>query len=255
MTWSHGLFRRFCFAGMVALAAFVFSPSLRAQGDDTSNQYRFNIFTYYPIIGNLTGFSEFGYAFDPHQKYDRFVAEWPNFNYRVDRWLRITVGLNNQYTINHNSANTLTLRPYIGPRLSIPNPWKWEIYNFTRYEYLDTLNEGTGQWSAFSRIRSRFGVQFPLTSGDNAWQPKTWYGLADVEPFYRFDQNTFNQVRLRFGGGYILNDRLRIECIYTAIFSQQNGSGLEFSENRFQITARIGLSRGIIGRVLGNGGE
>lgn len=252
MTWSQDQFRRFRIAGMVAIAALVSSPSLRAQDDDTSNEYRFNVYTYYPIFGNLTGFSEFGYAFNPDQRYNRFIAEWPNLNYKVNKWLQVIVGLNNQYKINHDGADTLTLRPYIGPKLFIPNSWKWDIYNYTRYEYPDTLNEETKEWSAYSRIRSRFGVQFPITSRDKAWQPKTWYGLADVEPFYRFDENTVNQVRLRVGGGYIVSDCLRIEFVYTAQFSRQNGSGLEFSENSFQITARIGLSKGIIRRVLGN---
>lgn len=244
--------RRFRFAGVVALAAFVSSPSLHAQNDDPSNEYRFSLYTYYPVFGDLTGFSEFGYAFNPDQKYDRYIAEWPNLNYKVNKWLQAIVGLRNQYQINHDGGDTLQLRPYIGPRLFVPNSWKWDIYNYTRYEYLDTLNEETKEWSAYSRIRSRFGVQFPIASRDNAWQPKTWYGLADVEPFYRFDPNSFNQLRLRAGGGYIVNDRIRIEFIYTAQFNRQSGGGFEFNQNTFQITARIGLARGIIRRVLNN---
>jgi hypothetical protein len=232
---------------------FAYSALLAAQSDDDpTDEYRFNLYTYHPIYKDLTGYAEFGYAFDPGQKYQRIIVEWPNLNYKVDKWLQLALGLNNQYRINQDSADTLTLRPYVGPKLFVPNSWKWDIYNYTRYEYPDTLNEETKQWSGYSRIRSRFGVQFPITSRDRAWEPKTWYGLADVEPFYRFDQSTVDMLRLRAGGGYIVNDRLRIEFIYTAQFSRQNGSGLEFNQNTFQITARIGLAKGIIRRALDN---
>jgi hypothetical protein len=54
-------------------------------------------------------------------------------------------------------------------------------------EYRDIQDRDTGDWSGNFRLRTRFGAKFPLTSPERAWQPKKWYGMADVEPFYRFD--------------------------------------------------------------------
>jgi hypothetical protein len=247
-------FRRFRFAGVAAIGMLISPSLLRAQDSDYSNEYHVSVLPYFLIYGALAGYGEFGYAYDPDMKYQRFIAEWPNLNYKAARWLQLCVGLRTQYKDNQTSANTITLRPYIGPKLFVPNSWKWDIYNYTRYEFPDTLNEGTHQWSGYSRLRSRFGVQFPIACLDRAWQPKTWYGLADVEPFYRIDQNTITAVHFRAGGGYIVNDRLRVEFIYTAELNRQNGSSLEFNQSSFQVTVRIGLSKGIIQRVLDNFG-
>ena len=68
------------------------------------------------------------------------------------------------YTDNEDSANQLELRPFTGVKLFVPNNIKWNIYNFTRYEYRALQDQDTYDWNNYSRIRSRFGVEFPLTS-------------------------------------------------------------------------------------------
>jgi len=108
----------------------------------------------------------------------------------------------------------------------------------------------TGDWNASHRIRSRFGVEIPLSSGDRAWQPKTWYALADVEPYYRFDRHAVDPLRVRGGIGYVINDRIRTEFIYHAEFTRPAGSsGLEFTDNILRLNIKIGLTMGIIGRL------
>ena len=109
-----------------------------------------------------------------------------------------------EYTDNERSADKLELRPFAGVKLFVPNDIKWTLYNFTRYEFRDTQNLDTHDWTAYSRLRSRFGVEFPLTSRERAWEPRTWYGLADVEPIFRFDHNTIDPLYVRGGIGYVL---------------------------------------------------
>ncbi len=136
-------------------------------------------------------------------------------------------------------------------KLFVPNTSEIQIYNFTRYEFRDTENLDTHDWSSYSRIRSRFGVEFPLTKRSEAWQTETFYALADVEPFYRFDTDEWNPLRVRGGLGYILNDRIRVELIYTANFERSApGSPLEFNNNIIELNIRIGFGKGLLGRLL-----
>jgi hypothetical protein len=91
----------------------------------------------------------------------------------------------------------------------------------------------------------------PLASVEKAWQPKTWYALADVEPFFRFDKDRLDPLRVRGGVGYVLNDRIRVEFIYTASFTRPSGSSsLEYTENAFRLNIRIALQRGLLDPLL-----
>ena len=171
-------------------------------------------------------------------------------NYTANSWLQIWTGLFTYYTDNRDSSDTLELRPFIGPKLFIPNKWKWSVFNYTRYEYRDTLTLESGKWNGASRIRSRFGVEIPFTVRERAWKKNTWYGLTDVEPFYRFDHNQIDPLRIRGGVGYVVNERVQLEFIYTAQFARSHGA-LAYDENVFRLNIRIGLSEGLLRRVLG----
>jgi hypothetical protein len=103
-------------------------------------------------------------------------------------------------------------------------------------------------------LRSRFGVELPLTSREKAWQPKTWYALADVEPFFRFDRDTIDPLRVRGGIAYIVNSRIRMEFIYHAQFTRPTGSsGLEYTDNIFRLNIKIALNKGLMQRVFDGG--
>lgn len=239
----------------IRLAALVWSFGavwrLQAQSDDgPSNEYRLTLYPYHKISGDLTGFGEFGYGYNPDDHYQRFIADWPGLTYKFNHWVQLWGGLRTTYTDNQDSPSTLELEPFIGPKLFVPNSWKWNIYNYTRFEYFDTLTPDTGQWSGTTRIRSRFGVEFPLATCARAWKPKSWYGLADVEPIYQFDNDQFNQLTVRGGVGYVVSDRIRVEFIYYAQFTRSNGSPLEYDKNIFRLNLKIGLSQGILGRIF-----
>jgi hypothetical protein len=219
-------------------------------GPEDNNIYQLNINPHAPIIGDLSGFGNFGY-YGQSDTYSKYRFGWPGFVYRVNPWLQLVGGLDSYYTDNYNSADTLELRPYGGVKLFVPNKTRISLYNYTRYEFRDTENLDTHEWSSYSRIRSRFGVQFPLSSRSEAWQPRTFYSLADVEPFYRFNPDELTPLRVRGGLGYVVSDRIRLELIYTAEFDRSApGNPLEWHDNIIELNIRIGLGKGLLGRLL-----
>jgi hypothetical protein len=222
---------------------------LCAQDDDLSNQFRFDISTHHNIVTNLTGSAHLEYFNNPDLGDQTFRIEWPGLTYTANRWLQLSAGFLTSYNDNNNSSDTLELRPSAGVKLFVPNDCKLHIYNFTRYEFRDTENLDTHVWTGVNRIRSRFGVEVPLCSVERAWKPKTWYVKADVEPFYRFDKDTFDPIRVRGGVGYVINSRLTCELVYGAQFTRSNSGSLDFTENMIFLNFKIGLAEGILERL------
>jgi hypothetical protein len=224
---------------------------LRAQAtDDENNEYQFNVNAHARITDQFSTFGNFGYFSEPND-YSKYRFGWPALNYQANAWLQLSGGLDAYYTDNDQSADTLELRPFAGLKLFVPNRAKISLYNYTRYEYRDFENLDTHDWSGYSRIRSRFGVEFPLTSRARAWAPETFYALADIEPFYRFDRNEWDPLRVRGGLGYVVSDRVRLELIYTAQFDRSKAdSPLEFNNNIIRLNLRIGLNRGVLEQLF-----
>jgi hypothetical protein len=222
----------------------------QASTDDENGEYQLNLNPHAKATDELSTFGNFGYFYDPHS-YSKYRFGWPGLIYRVNSWLQFPGGLDTYYEDNFGSANTLELRPFAGFKLFVPNHSKIELYNYTRYEYRDTENFETHQWTGYSRIRSRFGIEFPLTSRACAWDPKTFYSLVDVEPFYRFDKDELEPLRVRGGLGYVMNDRIRAELIYTAEFDQSNSGGsLTYNHSVLRLNISIALNKGLLGRLL-----
>jgi hypothetical protein len=238
----------FALTMLILLAAV--APALSAWSDDeVANEYRLTFDLKHPIQGDLTGFGQFEYRNNPDNDYRAYEVVWPGLTYKINHWLQLSGGLLTRYTDNAQSADKLELRPFAGVKLFLPNQFKWNFYNYTRYEFRDTLDLDTHDWTGYSRIRSQFGVEFPLTSRAKAWEPKTWYGLANVEPIYRFDHDTFDPVYVRGGIGYVLHDRIRLEFVYAAQFSRSNRGSLEYADNIFQLYIKIGLAEGLLRRL------
>ena len=230
---------------------FIAAPFGRAADDDPSNEYRTDVDLQHPIMGNLTGDLDLGYRWNPDLEYQTYTILWPGLTYKATAWAQVSSGLRTFYKDSENSPDTLELRPYAGVKLFLPNDLKWNIYNNTRYEFRDTLNLTTHNWSGHSVVRSQFGVEVPLTSRERAWLPKTWYGRVDAEPFYRFDQEMVDQLRAEIALGHIVNDRLRVELVYTAQFTRTfSGSPWGFTENIISLNFKIGLKEGLLRRLL-----
>ena len=76
--------------------------------------------------------------------------------------MQVWGGLLGAYTNNKDKSDQLELRPFAGAKFFLPNSLKWNIYNFTRYEYRALQDRETSDWNNYSRLRVRFGVEFPL---------------------------------------------------------------------------------------------
>jgi len=238
-------------AFVVLAGLFAAAPSARAQEeDDVANEYRITVFPNYPIKDQLTGFGYLGFVTNPDKDYHLYYLGWPGFIWTAEpNWLQLWAGLFGIYTDNEAKADKLELRPFLGVKTLLPNGIKWHIYNLTRYEYRATKDFGTHDWTYVNRIRSRFGLEVPLSSQARAWQKKTFYGILDVEPFYRFDHDTWDPVRLRMGVAYIFHGRVRGEFIYHIQWTRPNGT-LQYTDNIFRLNIKIGLQHGILPRVM-----
>ena len=226
------------------------ASAARAQNDGVSDEYRLTLSPQHPISGNLTGFGELGLRWNPDKNYRTYVIGWPGLTYTAAKWVQFSGGLRTFYTDNENGADQLKLRQFVGARLFLPNELKWNLYNYTRYEYHDVEDLGTHTWTRYNRLRSLFSAEIPLTSRKRAWEPGTWYGLAGVEPFYRFDQPGINQLQAGGGVGYVLHNRFRIELTCQTKLTRPNGGGLQYTENIINLNFKIGLAEGILMRVL-----
>jgi hypothetical protein len=233
--------------------AIVFVPGPLQAGDEPpSNEFRFTLSPYHPLKGNLVGSAQLGYYYNPDEEYSEYYLGWPGLVYTVKGWLQLWAGVHTTYTDHRQNADLLEPRPFAGVKFFVPNRAQINLYNFTRYEYRMTLNLDSGDWNYVNRVRSRFGVEIPFARREKAWKERTFYGTADVEPFYRFDTDVIDPLRLRGGVGYVFNDRLRLEFIYYAQFSREDGNGpLEYGENIFRLDMKLGLSRGILQRARG----
>jgi len=239
-----------CGLVLLLLACLVVAKPLRADGGDPDNEVRLTLSPNHPIRGDLSGFANLGYYYNPDKGYSKYYLGWPGLIYAVMPWLQLWGGLDNFYTDNRDTADVLELRPFAGVKVFVPNRAKINLYNLTRYEYRMSENVDSGDWTYVNRIRSRFGVEIPFTSREEAWKEKTFYGIANVEPYYRCDKDMIDPLCARGGVAYVLNDRIRIELIYQAKLTRKDkNSPLEHTENIFSLNTRIGMSQGILQRI------
>jgi hypothetical protein len=218
--------------------------------DDVANEYRITLFPNYRLKDSVTGFGYLGFVTNPDRQYQLYYLGWPGFIWTPKpNVLQVWTGLFNIYTNNEVKEDKIELRPFVGLKTFVPNGIDWRIYNLTRFEFRITKDFATDEWNEVNRLRSRFGVEFPLASGARAWQKGTFYGLADVEPFYRFDHEEWDPVRVRVGLAYIFHGRCRAEFIYHAQWTRPEGP-LEYTDNIFRLNVKIGLTHGILPRVM-----
>jgi hypothetical protein len=232
------------------LAATVILPRACAADPEVTDQYRLTFELNARITTNFAGSGTLGFFANPDQENQIYRLEWPNITYLPTHWLHASGGLLTQYTDNHDSPNELELRPFIGAKLFVPNSAKLSIFNYTRYEYLNTENLTTHDWDHTSRIRSLFEADVPLTSRERAWKPNTWIAIAGAEPFYEFNKHDISELRLSAGVGYVLSDRLRIEFTYYADFTRPNNGALAYTENIFLLNFRFALHEGLLGALF-----
>jgi hypothetical protein len=240
---------------LLLFTLITFIPLASTAQDDIGNEYRITLFPSHKITDKIGGFSYLGYVFNIEKNYQSYYLGWPCATYTPKPWLQIWGGLIGVYTSNESKADQLELRPFAGVKLFLPNELKWNIYTWPRYEYRALQDRTTHEWNNYSRLRVRFGVEIPFRSRDKAWQPGGFYGLADIEPYFRCDKNQVDPLRIRGGIGYIMKSApLRIEFIYHAQYTQPyEEGGLIYTDNIFRLNIKIGLHSGILGRLYNPG--
>lgn len=230
------------------------SANAQEQAPDVTNQYGARLYVHHNIGSSLTGFGYLEYARNPESDYRRYRLGWPGINYLVRPWLQIWSGLDSVYTVDQHKSDQLELRPYVGPKIFLPNKRKLNLYNYTRYEYRNIQDRDTRDWSSAQRIRSRFGAEIPLTSLERAWKPKTFYVIAENELFFRFEKAALDHWTIRGGVGYINHGHLRLEFTYSAHFGRgTTDSPPEYDQNVFRLNIKVGLHLGILDRTLNPG--
>jgi hypothetical protein len=242
--------------GLVVAAAPLCAQSAPAATDPTNvtNEYRVTIFPHYPITKSVSGFGYIGWVDDAEAGYKLYYFGAPGFIWTVKPWLQQWTALLAIYTNNDRTVNakedTMELRPFIGAKLLLPNSLRWNIYNFTRFEFREVYHHDTHAWTNTQRIRARFGVEIPLTSRDNAWHPKTFYAIANVEPMYRYDHDVIDPARAQVGLAYIVNTRIRAEGLYYANWDRvSSDNDLVFTKNIIRLNVKVGLSHAILGGI------
>jgi len=240
--------------GMLSMAF----PLLAQTNNDVTNEWRITAFPHYPIKGNLSGFGYLGWVKNPGAEYSLWYAGFPGVVYTAKPWFQAWGGLLDIYTNNYTNENgkqdTLELRPFIGPKLFLPNRWQWNIYNFTRLEFRQTYHHDTHEWTNVERLRSRFGIEAPLTSRERAWKINTFYGIANVEPLYRFDKDDVDPFRAQVGLGYVANPRVRVELLYYANWGRVAPSNdLAFTQNIIRLNVKVGVKRALLSHVWNPG--
>lgn len=248
---------RWIAAACFALATLHAAPADAQAPDEpvnVTNEYRVTVFPHYPIAGNLSGFGYLGWVKNPELDYSLWYGGFPGVIYNVGRWVQAWGGLLAIYTDNATKEDALELRPFAGAKLFLPNSLKWNIYNFTRLEFRETYHHDTHQWTHTQRLRSRFGVEIPLTSRQSAWHEGTVYLVANIEPLYRFDHDVIDPARAQVGLGWVTNSRIRTEFLYYANWGRVGpGNTLAFNENIFRVNVKVGLTRALMGHIWNPG--
>lgn len=225
--------------------------TLWAQEDKIGNEYRITLFPSYKITDKIGGFSYLGYVWNPEKNYKAYYLGWPCATYSPKPWIQIWGGLIGVYTDQEYKADQLELRPFFGGKFFLPNNMKWNIYNFTRFEYRALQDLDTKDWDTYGRLRIRFGVEIPLSSTAKAWVPGQFYTLADVEPYIRLDNGNVDPLRIRGGLGYVMKAApIRLEMIYHLQYTQDpNKSGIAYTDNIYRLNIKLGLHGGILKKL------
>ncbi len=134
------------------LTFFAFNSLSALAQEDIGNEYRITLFPSHKVTDKIGGFGYLGYVWNPVKGYQTYYLGWPCATYTPKTWMQIWGGLIGAYTNNEDKSDLLEIRPFAGAKFFLPNNLKWNIYNFTRYEYRALQDRETSDWNNYSRI-------------------------------------------------------------------------------------------------------
>lgn len=208
--------------------------------DDRRNEYRYTLVTTKPLTDKAVLFGYLGVVNSPDKNVQSLYFSPPGLIYKPKPWLEVWAGVFGIYNDNEEVNDTLEIRPLVGVKFYFPNTLKMNLFSFTRFEYRRILTQGSSSTNSIPRLRSRLGIEFPFRQA-TAWKTGSLYGLADIEPLYRFDDSYVEFYRVRGGVGYVFNRTWRAEFIYHAQFSGPAGSMKEFTDNIWRLNFKLNL--------------
>jgi hypothetical protein len=232
---QHIAFRA-CVLLLVALAA----PHADAQ--EVTDDGRVGVIFAHPIV--LDEFSGAPYVWFDNQTggVKSYRVAFPNIIYHARPWLQGWGGVIVTWKDDQASGNTRELRPYVGVKVFVPNSAHIHLYDWTRFEWRRVTNTDRDTITREGRFRNRPGVEFPLSA--RAWQPGTFYGLANAELFV--ERDFVNALRFMSGAGYVRNDRVRIELQYVFELSRKSSSdALAHSDDSFRLDVKLSFKEGL----------
>jgi len=236
-----------------AVWLIVLGPRASAAQETPSpdDQNRFTVTLAHPIAGPLSGA---GY-FAVYDEIDRNITSWrlstPSVTYKMSSWFAPVAGIVYIWNDGEGNDNSRELRPYAGVRVSVPNQVGLHLYNLTRVEWRRITDTSTDTVQRTQRLRSRFSVEFPLST--RAWEPHTYFGSADVEPFVDLDGDFVETLRFSASLGYIVRQSLRLEVGYTGQSERvASGDPLAFNGNFLVFNVRFSLRHGLLEELVGS---
>ena len=169
----------------------------------------------------------------------------PNLVYKARPWLDGVGGVLAIWTREDpSSGDSNELRPFVGAKVYLPNAAHVHLYNLTRFEWrrIDKRDDGI-EWK--ERLRTRFGAEFPLS--ERAWKPRTFYGIASVEPFIDVNNGFVEELRFGAGAGYVRNDRVRLEFLFMPQLTRSAaGDPMILSDHIFRLNVRYSFKEGLL---------
>ena len=229
-----------------ALFALVLATAMPAHADDKNDENRITVVPSYALTedNRWIGIGYLGYVWSNDEDYTvdylGFGTIW-NFAPNWEAWF-LMFGTK---TDNESAPDVDELRPIVALKNYFIRTPALRFYNMARVEYRIQDREPPGTDTEYFRLRDRLGVEF-------AFGPEgPWYGIADAEPFYRFDRNEIDPLRLRVGLGRTLNDYVRVELIYHMQFTRPGGGDLEWTDNIWRLNFKVARQRGVLQHLFG----
>ena len=240
--------RKYLHLANVLLVIAIFSIHAAAQDRNIWNEYRPSLVFAMPINEKWIAWQYNVLVYAPEKKLTTLGMTGPGITYRPyakkgkPSWLELWAGILFTTTDNYHTTNSREIRPVVGVRTFLPNTGKVNIFNFGRYEYRLFFQDH--HTTSQPRFRDRGAIEIPLARGEKAWAPKTFYTVADVEPFWRLDDKFLEKIRVRGTLGYIVRKRLAVEIIYHAEFAGSKGAPKKFVGNIWRLNIKFLFPRG-----------
>jgi hypothetical protein len=234
-----------CRAAVFSLAVLAARDANAQSSSSADNQYRVSSYFSHPVVGRLSGALVVDFYETPENDSKTFRIVAPNLIYKVRPWLEGVGGLLTAWTRDDpSSGNSNELRPFVGAKVYLPNAVHVHLYDLTRFEWRRINKSDDGiQWK--ERLRTRVGAEFPLSA--RAWKPRTFYGIATVEPFIDVNDGFVEELRFGAGAGYVAKDRLRLEFLYMPQLSRSAADDpMILSENIFRLNIRVSFKEGLL---------